>query len=61
MTPTEYRDAIARLGLTQVEAGRVLGVSARTAQNYATRGPTGPAALAIRLLMAITLPSELPD
>ncbi len=61
MSPTEYRDAIARLGLTQVEAGRVLGVSARTAQNYATRGPTGPAALAIRLLMAITLPSELPD
>jgi hypothetical protein len=61
VSPTEYRDAIARLGLTQVEAGRVLGVSARTAQNYATRGPTGPAALAIRLLMAITLPSELPD
>ena len=56
MTADEYRAAIARLGLTQIGAGEVLGVSARTAQTYAAEGPSGPAALAIRLLLA--LPKE---
>ena len=47
MTPTEYRAALATLGLSQLAAGRWLGVSNKTAQNYATVGPSGPAARAI--------------
>lgn len=44
MTPAEYRVALATLGLSQLAAGRWLGVSNKTAQRYATTGPTGPAA-----------------
>lgn len=53
MTANEYRKALSRLGLSQVGAAPVLGVSARTAQTYAAEGPSGPAALAIRLLLAV--------
>lgn len=53
MTAEEYRDALSRLGLTQVGAAPVLGVSSRTAQTYAAEGPSGPAALAIKLLLAM--------
>lgn len=35
MTPDEYRAAIARLGLSQVAAGRLLGVDGRTSQKWA--------------------------
>lgn len=55
MTPTEYRAALATLGLSQLAAGRWLGVSNKTAQNYATVGPSGPAARAIRLLLSLPL------
>lgn len=48
MTPTEYRAALETLGLTQLAAGRWLGVCPKTAQNYASKGPSGPAARAIR-------------
>ena len=48
MTPQQYRAAIATLGLSQLAAGRWLGVSPKTAQNYASKGPSGPAAVAIR-------------
>lgn len=51
MTPQEYRQALAALGLSQLAAGRWLGVSPKTAQNYATRGPSGPAAKAIQMLL----------
>lgn len=51
MTPQEYKDALTRLGWTQIAAGNWLGVSPRTAQNYATRGPSGPAAKAIQMLL----------
>ena len=53
MTPDEYRAALQALGLTQVAAGRLLGVSPRTAQEYALKGPSGPAAFAMRLLLAM--------
>jgi len=53
MTADEYRDALRRLGLSQVGAAPVLGVSARTAQTYAAEGPSGPAALAVRLLLEL--------
>ena len=51
MTPDQYRAAIASLGLSQLAAGRWLGVSNKTAQRYATDGPSGPAQRAI--LMAL--------
>ena len=51
MTPAEYRAALSTLGLSQLAAGRWLGVSNKTAQRYATDGPSGPAHRAI--LMAL--------
>ena len=56
MTPAEYRAALATLGLSQLAAGRWLGVSPKTAQNYAndSQGPSGPAARAIGMLLDMT-------
>jgi len=54
VTPDEYRAALKALGLTQVGAGKLLCVSPRTAQTYASEGPSGPAAFAIRLLLNMT-------
>lgn len=48
MTPADYRAALAALGLSQLAAGRWLGVSPKTAQNYARFGPSAPAAVAVR-------------
>jgi hypothetical protein len=53
MTPDQYRTALQQLGLSQVAAGRVLGVSQKTAHNYAISGPSGPAALALALLLSM--------
>lgn len=53
MTPLEYRTAIATLGLSQLAAGRWLGVSPKTAQRYATDGPSGAAARAVGLAVAM--------
>lgn len=54
MTADEYKAAITSLGLSQLAAGRWLGVSKKTAQNYATTGPTGPAVRAIVMLLDLT-------
>jgi hypothetical protein len=54
MTALEYRAALETLGLSQLAAGRWLGVSPKTAQNYATVGPSGPAARAIKMLLDMT-------
>jgi len=35
MTPTQYRAALNRLGLTQAGAAKLFGVSLQTAQGYA--------------------------
>jgi len=51
VTAPEYRTALATLGLSQLAAGRWLMVSPKTAQNYATVGPSGPAARAMRMLL----------
>jgi hypothetical protein len=51
MTAPEYRAALATLGLSQLAAGRWLMVSPKTAQNYATVGPSGPAARAMLMLL----------
>lgn len=53
MTPFEYRTALSTLGLSQQAAGRWLGVSPKTAQNYATKGPSGPAAKAVGMAVAL--------
>lgn len=58
MTPAEYRVAIATLGLSQLAAGRWLGVSNKTAQRYATDGPTGPAARAIGMALRYGLSDQ---
>lgn len=54
MTGHEFRAALKTLGLSRAEAGRFMAVSRRTMQSYADRGPTGPAAFALRLLLAMT-------
>ncbi len=51
MNAIEYRAALETLGLSQLAAGRWLGVSPKTAQNYATTEPSGPAARAIGMLL----------
>jgi hypothetical protein len=51
MTSEEYRAALSTLGLSQLAAGRWLGVSNKTAQRYATDGPSGPASVAIRMAL----------
>ncbi len=53
MTPTEYRDTIAALGLSQVKAARLLGVGERTSRRWALGEQPVPraAALALRLMV----------
>jgi hypothetical protein len=58
MDATQYRAAIATLGLSQQAAGRWLGVSPKTAQNYATKGPSGPAARAIQMALRYGLGND---
>ena len=60
MTPDRYRAAIASLGLSQQAAGRWLCVSPKTAQNYAKLGPSGPAAVAIRMALQHGLTRQAP-
>lgn len=62
MTDRQYCATIAKLGLSQLEAGRVLGVAPRTAQRYAS-GETAvpePVAKLLRLMLARGIaPDEL--
>lgn len=58
MTKAEYRAALEVLGLSQLAAGRWLGVSNKTAQRYATEGPTGPASKAIRMALKYGLNAD---
>lgn len=53
MSAKTYRTAIATLGLSQLAAGRWLGVSPKTAQRYAVDGPSGPAARAVGMAVAL--------
>lgn len=56
MTPAQYKSAIAKLGLSQEAAGRWLGVSPRTGQNYAAKGPPEPVAKLLRLVLRLKIP-----
>jgi plasmid maintenance system antidote protein VapI len=49
MTHTQYQRAITRLGLSQLAAGRFLGVSKNTAQRLASGDTTVPVAVALLL------------
>ena len=55
MTPAQYKAAIEKLGLSQERAGLWLGVSKRTGQNYAAKGPPEPVAKLLRLMLRFNL------
>jgi transcriptional regulator with XRE-family HTH domain len=60
MTPKQYLAAIEKLGLSQLAAGRFLGVAPRTAQNYAAKGPPEPVAKLLRLMIRLKVkPDEV--
>lgn len=50
MTADQYRTVRDELGLRQLEAARLFGVTDRTARRWATDGVTGSAVIALRLL-----------
>jgi hypothetical protein len=58
MTPAQYKAAIKALGLSQERAGEWLGVSPRTSQNYAAKGPPEPVAKLLRLCIKLKLNPE---
>lgn len=55
MTPERYRSAIAKLDMSQHRAAVWLGVSKRTGQNYAAKGPPEPVAKLLRLVIRLNL------
>jgi hypothetical protein len=55
MTPQQFRDAIAKLGLSQGRAEVWLGLSTRQGQRYATGDQTIPEPVAKLLRLAISL------
>lgn len=62
MTPAEYKAAIKQLGLTQHQAALWLGVSERTGQKYAIKGPPLSVALLLRLMIRFGLkPQDVAD
>jgi len=60
MTPDEYREAIASLGLTQLAAARLVGVNPRTSRKWACgEAPIAePAARMLRLMIALKISPE---
>jgi DNA-binding transcriptional regulator YiaG len=58
MTPTEFRAALDRLGLTQMGAGRVLGVDGRTVRRWASGESDVPEPVR-RLLLACERHTDL--
>jgi hypothetical protein len=60
MTPTQYRTAIEKLGLSQVRAARFLGIAVRTSQGYALGEYPVPEAIAklLRLMVRLGIKPE---
>ena len=58
MTPKQYKTILKSLGLSQEAAGTWLGVSKRTGQNYAAKGPPEPVAKLLRLMIKLKLKPE---
>jgi len=54
MTPAQFKNAIARLGLKQAEAAKFLGVGLRTVEHWVTgdRRIPNPAAILLRYMIA---------
>lgn len=51
MTGQEYRDAIAKLGLNQLQAGRFLHGSPRSSRRWAAEGPPPLEAMVLDLML----------
>lgn len=60
MSAEEWRAGLEALGLSQVGAAKVFLCSRRTAQTYAAEGPSGPAGLAMRLLLSLSPRARAP-
>ncbi len=60
MTPAQYREAIARLDLSQIAAGKFLGVNARTSRHWALGESPVPHAvfLLLRLMVKLKLSAD---
>jgi hypothetical protein len=52
MTPTQFRDALSRLGLTQIGAARLFGIAPKTVRNWASKGCQGTIVILLRLMLA---------
>ena len=59
MTPDEYRDALASLGLSQSGAARLLGVDARTSRRWVS-GERDIPEIAARFLRFLIRPRSRP-
>lgn len=62
MTPTQYKDHIKKLGLSQERAGEWLGIGKRTSQGYALAEYPVPEPVAKLLRLCVRLglcPSEV--
>ena len=55
MTPAEYKEAIAALGLSQAEAGRFLTDNPRTSRRWASGESRVPKAVAMLLWLMLDL------
>ncbi len=53
MTPAEVRASLARLGLSQSKAARVIGVNPRTVRNWCAEPQRAPVPAYIRLLLRL--------
>ncbi len=51
MKPATYRKSIARLGLSQLRAGALVGRSGRSSQRWVVTGPPPEAAIVFQLLL----------
>lgn len=54
MTPTQYRDTIAALGLNQSSAARLFGVDPRTSRRWASGDMPVPRAVELALRIMLT-------
>ena len=52
MNANQYRAALAKLGLTQVGAARLLGVDPKTSRNWARNGVNGTVEILLRLMLS---------
>lgn len=59
MTPTEYREALAALNLSQVGAARLFGVDPRTSRHWAaSTNPPQAVALCLRMMLVRGVTAE---